>query len=1464
MVRPPAYLRDSRGLGLAQQRGRVEDLDLGTALKAVPAVVDAGTVDEILRLAEDGVAAFLGGRAFPATVGGHPAELDILPEFDWDRATPERPAAEQMSATATVSHATTRSDTTTFDRILRPRGGFAAMPMVVTDFAASIPAGTTQTRDVTRTVTGSQSSTVQISDAVETEVPARFVLSVRDTAGFPVEPDVVAEATVPLRVPRGLTDATGTSHPHTGPLPTRFAVENVSGGPDCFERVAELLPRQVTEVGAPGRDVLRRFLADANLATNLPLMVAPDGAAHPERGWVTSGPLVRRPRSVRERLRSGARRVGKAFGSRQARSAVDRARGNRSGGDTAVQLRLVPRYAQVVDEFAEAAHTDVQALRSDPRHGAIAGRTAGGSGMVGGGIMANPLRFAVGPRGAITASAEHTLKRGGVIGGEGSHTVTGPVCRYLAGYDLEARAVGGSADLPVGTVEAIQWARKDRVDRAGIGAGGPRAWTGRRGEERRRFAPAHIEAGLSFGGAIVDDFATGDALYEAVANALRTVPGRRTYGKLLSNAFLGQFDDPALKSGLTAGVQAILSRDTEARHALSDGQLALLLDRIVGPGLQVPLVRKGHLHDYHTVIAVKGAVGKLSDGDVLSGRGVVSDAEVTSDGGKPVGSAFTDITDKLKNTTDTALGKQRTTRFDFSVDGRAYGMLGSVYAAFGAGPRVATTRTAAAEQGVSQGGSQRHEHGPQLAADGTIAEQKMVEFLAPVTLTASSTSFRKLNVLGLRLTVGRTRGRPPKVVSPPALPPRTFGVDVRLLVPEHRVGTKPPGPTASDSPAGSAEEPRPVPAAEVVTDPQLINRLAGGSPVDLDGGRVEAFTASAPLQGAVAQALVEASGEPNLGFTDGVVSAAIADALSPDRFRGDPRAFGGPVIIDDLHDRHKMSTVYARAGVRLRPANPKVLPGAEYRYVKRSKAGGVSGTRTRGRQSEAGFNAFATVSGFGPTETNDGVLFGSSGLLMAFLQPLTRRWGRSRGEELFSRSRLRFTGRVQRLVPVQLDVEAEVVAEARRRHTIDRWGLVTDDSVHRAGRRLSLPDSVVMWLTPEQVDRLKAADLADALLDKSAALGTRQEREAADLLSAHRHDRQNLADRHARDWAGTPADAREAVRRVQRDRERQLRSTQAGAAAALRTRHQAEHEQLAAARKLAEEAEPPVLSPNPFPEPSPARPVRPVRLADPSADSLLPAVDRLPPPPVGPDGTASLGLAGADAPLDLTDRIPHLRRRLAESLGDRAAERLLPRSPLRTPHDNWAGAQEFLKDLDRHLSGTLNGGRSQPARLEDPLTGHTYYVTAETTFDAAPTFGGIAHVGALGSANKTVLGTNDTTSRRPLHRVPQRRHPGGGHGAGHREQARRRERPGDGLRVERRPRRLRAGQSGAREESHRAGHLQAVGVHQRPGRHLGRRPARQAGCPPRRPPRPPRPEGAPHRGRRRPADPPGPAARARR
>ncbi|MGH3467942.1 MAG: hypothetical protein ACRDQF_09465, partial [Thermocrispum sp.] len=133
-------------------------------------------------------------------------------------------------------------------------------------------------------------------------------------------------------------------------------------------------------------------------------------------------------------------------------------------------------------------------------------------------------------------------------------------------------------------------------------------------------------------------------------------------------------------------------------------------------------------------------------------------------------------------------------------------------------------------------------------------------------------------------------------------------------------------------------------------------------------------------------------------------------------------------------------------------------------------------------------------------------------------------------------------------------------------------------------------------------------------------------------------------------------------------------------------------------------------------------------IASPRGGRDLPA-----PASVRPHRIASLGIGQVAGRIDLTDRIPVLRRRLAAVLGEQVANELLPSSPLGHGGDNVGDLRDFLSHVDQAIDTVLNGGRVLPLRLENRFSGHTYLVHVSASFVDTPRFTGMPMATTLGS-----------------------------------------------------------------------------------------------------------------------------------
>ncbi|AGZ38787.1 toxin glutamine deamidase domain-containing protein [Actinoplanes friuliensis] len=1309
----PAYLKESRTLGLAEQTRATDRADLATPLRALAPGLPAEVVADLQQDIRDDVDQFLGtGRPYPVVIDGKPAELIVTATLGWDgvRVTGKSDAAGQASSKteATGTHSLRHSR----DKHLEPKATVTVMPPAVFGAGASIPTGPATTHSTANRTTFTTTTSVEVEDQAEVSVPITFTATLRGVG------TATAEGEVPLRVPTKLAKppALPARSPDDPPLdaapPKRFGVESVVSRPadnTFFDQAAKLLEDQglgdITRLGAPGRTVLQQFFSEANISAKLGKMVVHDPTDR-HQGWVTSDALLRAHEKPWRRLFPGRNR--------------------------AVQMRLVARQVQVVETVDRATHTDTSAFASENTDLSSADRPFNLWGMAGGGTDVPLVTFLVGPKVSATRKGPNTQEIKEESGTRQTLTASGPAVRYRTVYDLQVRPIGQPARELDGTVETLQWTTQDRIRDTALDPDRDLAsWRGRTGTGRTHFAPPPIEHGKSFGGAFINDLRGGDKIYEAVAEALRSVPGKRGF-TLHPDTFVQQFDDPAFAEGINAGVQAILSRDTDARTMLSNRQLRYLLDRIVGPGLQIPLIKQGKLYDYTSVVTVSGALTDLSDGDLID-RG---DFEAG---------------DKHKSKTTTTAGQERSRTVELSLEARILGPVGRAFSTLLGGPKASRTSTKAHEIGVSRGRTSEATHAPGLTEEGKLGDRPMREFAGTLQITATTESSVRPNQNARHLVPGSPGRGLPDVVATTSNPPTSYELKVHLLVPEHRVSTTPP-------PAVPSREPR---DPEWIEHPAPLSRMTGGYPHDLTGSQVESFLGAEHLQAAAKEALTAASKDPIYGFADGRISTVIADALSPERLAGDPEVFTRPVALSNLRHGRRSADADADARVRLRPTNPRILPDSEFARVKDVLSGG-SATRSKHGRSYEVSTAITGVASVTGTATDHGDTKSTpGGVVVATLTPWQRTWGGTTDDSLTGVGKLKIGSRPERRVLVQLDVAAEVIAEARHEGNLDVLDVLPGEKTQRAGQSFTLPDSVLMWMTESQVQQMREHDLARTQQDNDVKLqqwhagqATQQQAEhdaeRARQTAEHRRERADLR-RHQ--WNQEQQD-RAFAERVDRRTEPARREQLAAAIQARVAQHHAERVALTARQQIEtadlrqsqqdrqdsrldrQQRERDIVAREQQRQRDDLAGQRPAPAAeDPRGAALGPAPDR------------SLGLGGVDTTVDLSDRIPHLRRRIADTVGDEIADALLPQSALDTPHDNVRALQTFLANAQSHVGGALNGGRTLPLRIEGRFRGHTYQATLTADFVQAPTFTGIEQVEDLTVSDSTTVSHADTRSK---------------------------------------------------------------------------------------------------------------------
>ncbi|MDT7726530.1 MAG: large repetitive protein [Actinomycetota bacterium] len=1197
----PDYLADSKGLGPSTQLRPTNNADIRPGLiELAPQLAGNPALDIIQGQIDTNAGSFLGdGRPFTITVGKRSMELTVRGEFDWAGMTVDNTATDTEKAIPSGKDVrkveNSAADSRNTD--LNVSGFISAAPPLVISASLQIPTGINSAHDTKTSKEAGSSSNVEIDGMRQVKAPITFTYSLVDSNNRPVRPagpadrnghapNLSVNGDVDLSVPTTFTrpGATPLNHLTQAP-PSKFGVEEaVSTTPEnngFFHQVAADLPPHLMEIGAPGRSVLQNFLSDANIKKNLPAMTIYD-ATNPDRGWVRSDPLIKNSNSKKW-----------------------------SSNGNAVEMRAVARQVRVIETVDGVKNTDTDSYKNVRSEKNSAKHNVGGSLMVGAGADVGAVFFAVGPTASWSRESVKSQEHTQTNVSRNSAERTGEAVRYHTVYDIQVRSVGHPAVTLAGHVDAHLWATKDRADNAQLGpnptpAAPPNA-------VRAHFAPSHIENSQSLGGSIIDDFTGGDRLYRSIVDVLQNVPGRKAY-HLSSDKFIRQFDNADFASGLSSSINDILNRDDKLRTSLSDQQLSHLIDTMLTEsGLTIPLVKNGTFHDYHTNITLRAQLNDVGDLELLT-----SPQNIGPTGDKTVG------TSKTKEKTGTAFADTNTKNFSLGVQSRVAGGIGQASGTWLGAVKGGKIWTNSTTVGSDSKSSINRTHGDTLDPAGDLGSREFRQFTGTLAITPRVTSYVRLNLSTRRISFGSYGKSVPALVpsrqTPGNAQPLPQNIDLRLLVPENLVTTVPPA---------QVEIAPPVP--QPILAPPAISRLGDGRSRALDGVEVLTFLGTDHLQTSAKGRLRDASGDPIFEFADGVNSMRIADRLSPESLKSDPRLFSRPIVVAGLHYGRRAADVDGQVAVALTPVNPQVVSAAEYQKIKHIQAGGSSVGKSKGSSTSVDATITGVAAMSGPvTSTTNNVKSNPFGVFIASITPWGKTWGTAKGGDLKSAEKTTFENGPVRKTLVRVNINAEVVAETKVTGNIDKFGLLPGQDLNRSGEQFTMPGSVLMWVTDSQLAALHNA-----------------------------------------------------------------------------------------------------------PQPAPA--------ANPPGRTLPPPVS------MGQNQVSSLGIGGVISTIDLTGHIAQLHTALVASMGQEAADRLLPKSSLDTSHDNHRELNRVLSDINRSVNSTLNGGKISPLRLEDRFSGRTYYVTVDAQVTAAPTFTGIDHVDKLSTEDSvTVSTTKEKTSSRTI------------------------------------------------------------------------------------------------------------------
>ncbi|HEX8865112.1 MAG TPA: hypothetical protein VF821_05590, partial [Lentzea sp.] len=1072
----PDYLVDSEGFGEAAPHTQVKGISVERAFRGM---LPAGRrilvkrqeggprrpvgrhqqqikgLHHVERAMKNDVPSMLGdGREFTVEIDGKPHTLVVKAKLDWTTAqgVPGKPRW-------------TMPPETRYRRFRRAGGGYSvdpslALPITVTAspplLVIATPSGTPNVnqqmqRDVSEE--HKRASLLLDLDVRASEVHVSYEFELRDA-----KQDLVG------RVGHGEDEGLGGTlrfgHPKapranggrglkplTGSPPKDFGLEellvNTPEGSSFFDQVAQMLPKHLTEVGAPGRDVLQEFLHRTNIKAELMSMVTADPIDHPDSSWRRSDPLIKGPvSSPLDLFRHGS----------------------------AIEMRAVARQVEIIEEIEDTddkKHTSAlldwdnsKAARTDTwtakRRGALS---------VFAGTFVTAGKFIVTLGGLVSLSHDRSwsskFKRETGIRFE--HDFGGKLVRYKTVYQLQVRVLGQPPVFLEGDLVGTQVATRERalasgiVDPAGPDEHAPRYRTG---DDRTHFAPQHLESGLSTAGAKVHSFRGKDRIYAAIADTLRKVPNHRWY-HFSSSEFIKYFDDPDLAAGLKSLVNDTTRRQRNAKSRMSDKQLMQLVDLMLGPGLVVPLVKQGPFTDTVVMVRIKATLEGLADGDLQ-----IDLADSTTE----------TRTKEYETRTFTAT---RSTSAGIGVQGRVTAAIVKGANVFLATLKVGRTWSSAVSLANDTGKVTEHKHaGTKLTESGGQNETPMRHFAGDLRLTPEVTTYTRTNKMLRRISLGKP-GRHGLDVRPVPLDGEFTGltgdqatplgqtVPVELLVPDHLVteGAEPARIEVTQSPRED------LPAGTV------IDSLPKGDRT-VEGADVLTVVGTEHIVDSVYRMLERSSSnDPAFAQRTGNNDELITDQFSPEAFRKDPRIFGKVHVVEGLGHERRRADVHARAGVVLKPVNPRRLGPEEYQRTKNTTVSGTAVSMAKGATTSVDFD-ITNVDAIGGTAAPvaGGATGAPEGVFIFRFAPWAARFGRKRAQRIQGVEKNHFTPNPTKRVLISVGVEASVVAETQVRGNLDFAELTSRPPLGSAGEKFTLTDSVLMWVTEEQLAELERQD----------------------------------------------------------------------------------------------------------------------------------------------------------------------------------------------------------------------------------------------------------------------------------------------------------------------------------------------------------------------------------------------------
>ncbi|WP_143116551.1 toxin glutamine deamidase domain-containing protein, partial [Actinokineospora alba] len=1069
----PGYMRKSRGLGLAEQKGDVRGpaRDLEAQLrKLAPRVKTWHGADLMAQFPTKWIRGTQMDGGLPLRIRGDDKyyEVRVKSTFDWDALTVQAKGDYTLRGRSKDKRAfENRSGHERTGNIPVILQG-PAVPGVNAAVSMSIPVSPTERASGGHRQELGNSSTVELCDPYEVDVPLTMEFTLIGPDGQFVPGRTTADGHVLLSVPTTLPTqdiagegvlsveharAKGLRHgalpENLEPVttrPKRFVTEEVivnrGTAPTFLDQVVAMLGpkyRRVTAIGTNGRESIFDFVCELGIKANLPKMtVLAD--ADPEEGWVRSQPLFK-----------GKNRDGFELFPKS----------------TQLEMRAVARWVRVVDTLNKVPTTDRSHDHYESVHRSEVSRNVeaegfvlgGGPGIAQAGVGQGGPTFQAGRlQNASTAVGQSTAVKHAV-------EVTGDVVRYEMVYDIQVRQLGGKPRTLLGNVSAYQLTEMRHARRAGL-PGVPADDTFVSGPDRTKQGPFEFESGQALLG-MVDEFDSGDLVHRTIQPHLTRLAkekgwllDRTKFSRQLTNRKLplSYFGEEAFDGGnLTAKVAEALELGQNLADVLSDQQLSHLVKAMVGAELHIPLKKAGWFHERDFTLVLTADTGSWEQGELLSAE------EITG--------LF-----KSKDATTAADGRNREITGGFGIQGRGLGALpaaGPSTALFGLGlAEIRTVWTRLAESARTHTSRRNLEvsSGDTVAQGGELGKHNVRQFRTQVTVTSEIRAQERHNRAFRKITIGRSGRQAPPTVT--LGPPAPVTAELRMLVPEVLLTDGGPDPAAA----------KPVPKPNRPLGPatlKLPHSMKPATSPTFDNVEVEAFTGAAAVQESALSMLNLASGrDPVVRDKNGTISQTINNQLSATKFASDPSVFNRTTILDSSTLKHerRAADLVATIGVTYQPVrlSARQVTAKEFQERAKSLEGSIESSGGGGTSNRLlGFAAAVPVLTqqdytSAPGGTNE---TGARAVNVIIANLFDRTESNTVVDRVKSGEKLKVGTLPQKMILARIDIEATVVAEAQHKGNLS-FGLAEPDPAQVFGEVVDLPESALVWLTEDQFHEL--------------------------------------------------------------------------------------------------------------------------------------------------------------------------------------------------------------------------------------------------------------------------------------------------------------------------------------------------------------------------------------------------------